>query len=223
MIEASYENYYEACVVSWLVSIFLYESTTDQVMVINPNASASLYSFLSLGDSYTIGESVSAYRPLECSIGGYASESGAGRGRPRHHCRTGWTTAELQNTINSSGNQKKYTLVSLMIGVNNQYRGQSQDRYRTEFKSLLQTAINFANGKADHVLCCLPPIGDVHPSQLRRTKLRLGYRLTSSTLLQRRSARRLVSLLSTLHLPPGQPPAMSLSLPVMGCIIQVSR
>ncbi|MDB5239952.1 MAG: lysophospholipase, partial [Spirosoma sp.] len=50
-----------------------------------------------------------------------------------------------------------YDLVSLMIGVNNQYRGQSQDRYRTEFRELLQTAIKFAGSKTSRVFVLSTP------------------------------------------------------------------
>ncbi|WP_460978509.1 SGNH/GDSL hydrolase family protein [Spirosoma knui] len=120
-------------------------------MVMNPNAVASKYTFLSLGDSYTIGESVSAKDRWSVQLAGMLQKDGIDLGNPDIIARTGWTTAELQEAIKASGNKKTYDLVSLLIGVNNQYRGQNQDRYRTEFSQLLQTAIDFAGGKPDRV------------------------------------------------------------------------
>ncbi|GAB4035689.1 SGNH/GDSL hydrolase family protein [Spirosoma gilvum] len=110
------------------------------------------YSFLSLGDSYTIGESVAETDRWSVQLAGLLRTNGLDVGNPDIIARTGWTTAELQDAIRVSGNQKTYSLVSLLIGVNNQYRGQSPDRYRTEFRELLQTAVKFAGGKAPHVV-----------------------------------------------------------------------
>ncbi len=150
------------------------KATTEQNMVVNPNASASMYSFLSLGDSYTIGESVLASDRWSVQLAGMLRNQGLDVADPDIIARTGWTTAELQDVVSSSGNQKKYTLVSLMIGVNNQYRGQSQDRYRTEFKSLLQTAVNFANGKADHVFVLSTPDWGSSPYASSQNKTQIG-------------------------------------------------
>jgi lysophospholipase L1-like esterase len=120
-------------------------------MVTNQDASQHTYSFLSLGDSYTIGESVPETDRWSVQLSGLLRKEGLNIGNPDIIARTGWTTAELQDAIKATGNQKTYNLVSLLIGVNNQYRGQSQERYRTEFRELLQTAVRFAGGKANHV------------------------------------------------------------------------
>lgn len=148
--------------------------TPDQDMVINPNAGASAYSFLSLGDSYTIGESVSANDRWSVQLAGMLRKDGLDVADPDIIARTGWTTAELQDAIKSSNNQKTYNLVSLMIGVNNQYRGQSTDRYRTEFKDLLQTSINFAGGKASHVFVLSIPDWGRSPYAASRDKAQIA-------------------------------------------------
>jgi lysophospholipase L1-like esterase len=132
-------------------------------MVVNPNAIASKYSFLSLGDSYTIGERVSEYERWSVQLADTLKKEGIDVADPDIIARTGWTTAELLDAIKASGNKKTYSLVSLLIGVNNQYRGQSQDRYRTEFRELLQTAINFTGGKAAHVFVLSIPDWGVSP------------------------------------------------------------
>lgn len=120
-------------------------------MVSNPDGATSKYPFLSLGDSYTIGEGVEARDRWSVQLAKRLRNEGLDVADPDIIARTGWTTAELQDAIKASGNQKTYGLVSLLIGVNNQYRGQSQDRYRTEFRQLLQTAITFAGGNAGRV------------------------------------------------------------------------
>ena len=132
-------------------------------MVVTPNAIASKYSFLSLGDSYTIGERVSEYERWSVQLADTLKKEGIDVADPDIIARTGWTTAELLDAIKASGNKKTYSLVSLLIGVNNQYRGQSQDRYRTEFRELLQTAINFTGGKAAHVFVLSIPDWGVSP------------------------------------------------------------
>ena len=131
-----------------LVTLSLFSCTSrtlDVDMDVNTNTDpvSSKNSFLSLGDSYTIGESVGEADRWSVQLAGLLRQDSVETANPDIIARTGWTTAELQNEIKRSGNQKTYELVSLMIGVNNQYRGQSQDRYRTEFADLLQTAINF--------------------------------------------------------------------------------
>ncbi|WP_371731979.1 SGNH/GDSL hydrolase family protein [Spirosoma sp. KCTC 42546] len=136
---------------------------TQPNMIENPKADASKYSFLSLGDSYTIGERVSEADRWSVQLAGLLRKYGLDIANPDIIARTGWTTAELQDAIKASGNQKTYDLVSLLIGVNNQYRGQSQERYRTEFRELLQTATKFAGGKTAHVLVLSIPDWGVSP------------------------------------------------------------
>lgn len=71
---------------------------------------------------------------------------------PGYIARTGWTTAELQAAIATTHFAPTYGLVSLLIGVNNQYRGQPLARYRPEFRALLHQAIGFAGGRPSHVV-----------------------------------------------------------------------
>lgn len=126
----------------------------DEPIMISTQPSSSpaqKYSFLSLGDSYTIGESASEYERWSVQLAEMLRRDSVSLSNPDIIARTGWTTAELQDAIKASGNQKTYDLVSLLIGVNNQYRGQSTDRYRTEFRELLQTSIRFAGGRPNRV------------------------------------------------------------------------
>lgn len=132
-------------------------------MLTNPDAINNAHSFLALGDSYTIGESVDAVARWPVQLAGLLRRDGIDVADPDIIARTGWITAELQDAIRDSGNRKTYDLVSLLIGVNNQYRGQSQDRYRTEFGKLLKTATTFAGGQPGRVLVLSIPDWGVSP------------------------------------------------------------
>lgn len=96
-------------------------------------------------------------------LAGLLRKDGMNVANPDIIARTGWTTAELQDAIATSGNQKTYDLVSLLIGVNNQYRGQGQDCYRNEFRQLLQTAVRFAKGNVKRVVVLSIPDWGVSP------------------------------------------------------------
>ncbi|OJW80148.1 MAG: lysophospholipase [Spirosoma sp. 48-14] len=140
----------------------------------NPSTTLAAYSFLSLGDSYTIGESVGEADRWSVQLAGLLRKEGIDVANPTIIARTGWTTAELQEAIKASGNQKTYSLVSLLIGVNNQYRGQSQERYRIEFRELLQTAIHFAGGKAAHVFVLSIPDWGASPFAAGRDNAKIA-------------------------------------------------
>ncbi|QJD81272.1 SGNH/GDSL hydrolase family protein [Spirosoma rhododendri] len=139
-------------------------------MISNPDAVKSKYQFLSLGDSYTIGESVGAADRWSVQLAGMLRTDKVDVADPDIIARTGWTTAELQDAIKAANNTKTYDLVSLLIGVNNQYRGQSTDRYRTEFRDLLQTAIRFAGNRPGRVFVLSIPDWGASPYANGRDK-----------------------------------------------------
>lgn len=120
-------------------------------------------SYLALGDSYTIGQSVSQEQSFPYQLAANLSSSGIKVNPPVIIARTGWTTGDLQSAIQTSGLVSKFDMVTLLIGVNNQYRGNSIETYRKEFKELLQTAIDFAGGKKDHVFVISIPDWGVTP------------------------------------------------------------
>ncbi len=119
--------------------------------------------FLALGDSYTIGESVAATdRWPERLVAGLVA-SGAAMDAPDIIARTGWTTDELSAAIDAAAPRGPYDLVTLMIGVNNQYRGRSVTEYRAQFDTLLARAVAFAGGRADRVVVLSIPDWGVTP------------------------------------------------------------
>jgi lysophospholipase L1-like esterase len=112
---------------------------------------AGQLSYLALGDSYTIGEAVAQEQSFPYQLVKTLNAQGRMVAKPEIIAQTGWTTGELQTAIKPAVLPSTYGLVTLLIGVNNQYRGNSPDTYRAEFRELLQTAIAFAGGNAAHV------------------------------------------------------------------------
>lgn len=107
--------------------------------------------YLALGDSYTIGEAVTEQESFPFQLVAALNAKAIAMARPKIIAKTGWTTDELQAAIIAEDNTQVYDLVTLLIGVNNQYRGCLPTVYRKEFKELLQTAIAFAGGNKNHV------------------------------------------------------------------------
>ena len=119
--------------------------------------------YLALGDSYTIGESVERFQNFPNQLVRQLEKAGLIVNNPTIIARTGWTTSELQTAIKNSGVIQKFNFVTLLIGVNNQYRGESRETYRKEYKELLQTAIDYANGDKTHVFVVSIPDWGVTP------------------------------------------------------------
>ena len=120
-------------------------------------------SYLALGDSYTIGESVLPPGNFPAQTVQLLTQSGYNFKSPEIVAKTGWTTDELQNNMNSHAFTSPYDIVTLLIGVNNQYRGRPVDTYKPEFENLLKQAIQFAGGKADRVIVLSIPDWGVTP------------------------------------------------------------
>ena len=117
-----------------------------------PTESLMTRSFLALGDSYTIGESVLPEERWPVQLAAALRTEGIPVEDPQIIARTGWTTGELDEGIAAADLEPPYDLVTLLIGVNNQYRGYAQEEYRIEFRALLKQAITFANGRPDQVI-----------------------------------------------------------------------
>lgn len=120
-------------------------------------------SFLALGDSYTIGEGVPIEGRWPMQLAATLRREGIDLADPRIIATTGWTTDELSGAMDAAEPLGRHDLVSLLIGVNNQYRGRSLDNYRTEFTALLRRAIALAGGRPQRVLVLAIPDWGVTP------------------------------------------------------------
>ncbi len=107
--------------------------------------------FLALGDSYTIGQSVNISDRWPIQFADRLTTKGFNIQETKIIAQTGWRTDDLKNAINQQQPLTGYNLVSLLIGVNNQYQGGSIEKYTTEFEDLLKTAINLAGNIPQHV------------------------------------------------------------------------
>ena len=119
--------------------------------------------YLALGDSYTIGEGVPAEGTWPFQLAAALRTRGIALDDPQVIATTGWTTDELAAAIDAAAPQGPFALVSLLIGVNNQYRGRPLAEYRQQFEQLLQRAIAFAGEDAQRVLVLSIPDWGVTP------------------------------------------------------------
>jgi lysophospholipase L1-like esterase len=146
-------------------------------MTVNPIVAGKYY-YLALGDSYTIGQSV----PEQDNFPNQVVSSMLNNAIPFYPARiiakTGWTTDELEAGIVAANAteplRSSYDFVSLLIGVNNQYRGRTVDNYKPEFEALLKKAILFAGNKADHVIVLSIPDWGVTPFATGRDKTQIA-------------------------------------------------
>jgi lysophospholipase L1-like esterase len=132
------------------------------------------YTFLALGDSYTIGESVSLESSFPHQVYERLKSEGLDMEKPVIIAKTGWTTDELQVAIDQETLIPPYDLVTLLIGVNNQYRGRDIDNYNIEFKELLQQAIALAGGESGNVIVISIPDWGVTPFAVDRERETIG-------------------------------------------------
>lgn len=121
------------------------------------------YSYLALGDSYSIGEQVPFAENFPNQTVQQLRKAGFAFYAAEIIAKTGWTTDELSNAIDNTAFLENYDVVSLLIGVNNQYRGRTATEFKIEFEQLLQKAIDFAWGKPDRVFVLSIPDWGVTP------------------------------------------------------------
>ena len=130
-------------------------------MVASPDSLS--YSFLALGDSYTIGESVSSSERFPAQTADLLKTMGIPMGTPQYIAQTGWTSQDLQNAIKRSSLLTEYKVVSLLIGVNDQYQGLDTAAYRKRFTQLLEQAIQLTGNRAKNVFVLSIPDYGVTP------------------------------------------------------------
>lgn len=120
-------------------------------------------SFLALGDSYTIGESVATEKRWPVQLADTLHRLGFPVQEPKIIATTGWTTADLLKALEKKTGERKYDLVSLSIGVNNQYQGRSLTEYERELEQLFQHAISLSERGPEGVFALSIPDYGVTP------------------------------------------------------------
>lgn len=129
-----------------IVLICITHSTVAQKLTI-----ASPIKFLALGDSYTIGESVPQNERWPVQLANELRNRHIKCSDPKIIATTGWRTDQLKAAMDKANLKPEYTLVSLLIGVNNQYQGKTPESYAPEFEELLKMAIALAGGEKSRV------------------------------------------------------------------------
>lgn len=133
------------------------------ILLMGSSLGLSAQDYLALGDSYTIGESVQESDRWPNQLAEVLKGTSLEVETVTIIAKTGWTTAELINGIESKKNTNQYDLVSLLIGVNNQYRGQSLERFETELIQLIKTALKYSKNGAQGVFLVSIPDWGVTP------------------------------------------------------------
>jgi len=150
--------------------------------------------YLALGDSYTIGESVAEDERWPNQLAALITSSpqfakpigGTERGMEvTIIARTGWTTDELWQSIQAAKPEPPYDLVSLLIGVNNQYRGYDINEYREQFILLLNESIEYAGGDPNRVIVLSIPDWGVTPFAASRDRGQIGKEIKAFNLVNR--------------------------------------
>jgi lysophospholipase L1-like esterase len=143
---------------------------------------------LALGDSYTIGEAVAMEERWPVRLAAMLRARGVHAADPTIVATTGWTTDELARGIDSANPRRTFDVVTLLIGVNNQYRGRSSDEYRAQFRSLLARAVGFAGGQAGRVVVLSIPDWSVTPFAARRDRANIAGEIDTFNAINRDEA-----------------------------------
>ena len=147
---------------------------------------------LALGDSYTIGEAVAAHERWPAVLVQRLRHGGTPIDEPQIVAVTGWTTDELAQGMDTAVLLPPYDLVTLQIGVNNQYRGRPADDYRAQFAGLLERAIALAGDRAARVVVASIPDWGVtrFASEQGRDRARIAAELDAYNALARAETER---------------------------------
>ena len=142
--------------------------------------------YLALGDSYTIGESIPASERYPVQTVKMLEAAGIHFNEAEIVATTGWTTADLLSAIDKKKFTSTYDLVSLLIGVNNQYQGKSKSEYEKEFTRLLQKSIQLAGDDPAHVIVLSIPDYSVTPFAHGSDVLRIAAEIDAFNLINKK-------------------------------------
>jgi lysophospholipase L1-like esterase len=144
---------------------------------------------LALGDSYTIGEGVAEDARWPNQFANLLRAHGRTVEPPQIIAATGWTTFDLHRAMSRAGLESPYDIVTLLIGVNDQYQGQSADTYRDRFGKLLADAVVQAGGDGARVLVLSIPDYSLTPFAERMDTARIRAELKTFNTINGGAAR----------------------------------
>ena len=151
-----------------------------------PAAGGSLR-YLALGDSYTSGEGAAPSQRWPVQLADQLRQRGLAVGEPQIVARTGWTVAELDAGIDAAAPRGPFDLVTLLIGVNDQYRGTDARAYRPAFDRMLARAVALAGGEARRVVVLSIPDWGATPFARRRDPARISAEIDRFNAVQQQS------------------------------------
>ena len=154
------------------------------------SAQQKTMTYLALGDSYTIGESVPVYENFPYQLVQKMRQKNTSVHAPELVARTGWTTGELMAGIARTQLLNTYDLVTLLIGVNNQYRGRSTEEYAKEFEWLLKLAIEKAGGNPSNVVVVSIPDWGATPFAKDRDRVKITREIDAFNAVNRKISAR---------------------------------
>lgn len=148
-------------------------------------------SFLALGDSYTAATSESTINSWPEQLVQILKKKGTSVNTPEILAKAGWTSTDLLKTIESQQLAPSYGLVSLLIGVNNQYKGKDINIFKEEFPKLLDTSIALAQNNPKNVFVLSIPDWSVTPFARLRDKKKIVKELNNyNTIIEEEAKKR---------------------------------
>ncbi|HET8864565.1 MAG TPA: SGNH/GDSL hydrolase family protein [Gracilimonas sp.] len=149
---------------------FLFSNCQSKNNGLNPSEIEPV-SYLALGDSYTIGTGIDVEESWPMQLSDLLKDNNLTVRNTKIIATNGWTTTDLKEGIQDENPDSSYNMVSLLIGVNNQYQGLDIELYKTEFRELLEQSIAFANGDTGKVfVVSIPNYGITPFGKLRNTE-----------------------------------------------------
>lgn len=143
-------------------------------------------SWLALGDSYTIGQSVQISERFPVQSVAMLNGMNVPFVQPEIIAQTGWTTGNLLFRLDNNPPLKaKYDIVTLLIGVNNQYQGRTQQEYRQQFTTLLERAVQYAGNNKLHVFVLSIPDYSVTPFAAGRNRELIAAQIDSFNVINK--------------------------------------
>jgi len=145
-------------VLTFLILVSISCTHQDKIQMNNHNNSGQLINYLALGDSYTIGQGLEESERWPNQLGQKLEENGYEIGAIDIIAKTGWTTTNLINNIELT-ELGEFNLVSLLIGVNNQFQNKSFEIFRSEFDLLVEKSIQITGSNKRVFILSIPDYG----------------------------------------------------------------